>query len=378
MPSTCMGSIASAYYVLEPSNWTTTPNTIMGDVSAGYPTAVKYMSNNMFAITVAVDPANSAAKRIWTCTDPRTDAWTGWTLPATFTKPIDIERYGSYYIAVGESNTGAAVCYRSINGSSWSLNTVANCAKLLGVFNADGKVFIFGKNTSGTTSYWHSTSGISWTQVTIGGGSYSNPIAFAMRTATQLCFISDPGTGLLYFRLWNINTHADAGGSYISTYGGGTPSGVPIAAWGDTGNSRFQVLTSLGYQYTSNPDAFTNQDWHQNAGITSTVTAGNHQIPHPSHNVGMHRNGRNVIFGDNATLRSRSTESWNGGFQLGNYIDASQTTTTATLDSAVKWGGTYASTLGPNGTWLAIGFSDATINASKKYNKLVYTDNPIW
>jgi hypothetical protein len=378
MATTCIGSVASAYYVLEPSNWTPTANTIMGDVSAGYPTCVKYI-NGQFVILVNVDPANSAAKRIWAATDPRQDQWTGYVTPATFTRLIDIERFGSYYITVGENSSGQPVAYRSISlSSAFSLLTLANCAKILGVFNMDGKVIIFGKNTSGTVSYWHSTSGITWTQVAIGGSSYSNPIAFGLRTTQEFVYVSDPGTGYLYVRRWNVNTHTDQGGTFITMAGGQTPSGVPIAAWGDLDNGRFQTLTSLAQQFTWNPLQFNNQDWHPNAGITATVTANNHQIPNPNWNVGMHKNGRNVVFGDNAVLRNRVTQAWDGGYQLSGYNDASQTATTAMLDSAVKWGGTYTSAIGTNGLWLAIGFSDATINASKKYNKIVYTDNPIW
>ena len=373
-----LGSVAGGNFVLLPSNWTPTPSTIMTDVSAGHPYAVKWV-NNQFIIPVNVDQSSSTVKRLWASADPRQSGWTGYTLPyPDMTRPFDIDYFNGLYIVVGENSSGTAKCFTasSLDGT-WTERTLPNVSKIVGLLVMDSKIIIVGK-TSTNLSYWYSSNGTSYTHVNIGGTTYyPNIVAFGPRSSVDLMFASN-ADGNPYWRRFRVDTHADQGGGSITTYGGGTGSGSPVAAWGDVGNGRFQYLTSANNMYSLNPTAFSNSDWLQNVGITSLVSAGNTLIPHPSHNIGMFRNGRNVVFADSATLKQNGTPSWNGGFPLGNFGTASQTTTTATLDSATKWGGTYASTLGTNGTWLAIGFSDNTMNTSKKYDKIVYTDNPIW
>ena len=45
------------------------------------------------------------------------------------------------------------------------------------------------------------------------------------------------------------------------------------------------------------------------------------------------------------------------------------------LQGSARWGGVYSPTLN---YWLGMDFSDASFNYSKKYNKIVYTDNPLF
>ena len=373
----CPAGIASSgYYVLPSTNWASLTNTIMSDVTYGAPVTMKWL-NNQFVTLVYTDGATSGAKRIWANSDPRSGAaWTGYVGPYTsgsFEQYRDIEYFNGKYVVMGTFGVKYAT---TLDGPWTTASFGGSSVDLGGMFIHGSTLYVYGRG-SDAAGLWISTNGTGFDgPYSLGSSMYKAEGHALFSAADRVVFTGyASGAGYQYMRVFQLSTFSATEQRIVSN-ASGSGSNAASGIWADTTNN--QLLISDGINLwqrpvLSNGYAF---DTHALSSGNTSVTTYGVRSPNMSYNAGAFVNGKNVIFGASGKLQYLTPASFQNGYGSTSAVNSTNLPNNSTmLQGSARWGGVYSPTLN---YWLGMDFSDASFNYSKKYNKIVYTDNPLF
>lgn len=374
----CPAGIASSgYYVLPSTNWAPLTETIMGDVTYGAPVTMKWLNNQFVTVIYSADSAST--KRVWVNSDPRSGAaWTGYNqmwsteMYNSMTSFIDIEHINGNYVVIGTQN----LRYSSSLGGTWTKPSISMPAgtEFRGIAKNGSTLYLYGRDGS-QAALWTSTNGSSFNgPYSLGSSMYAAQGVAFFPAVNRMVYVGY-GSDSQYFRVLEISTLNATEQSIVANASGSSASSAS-GVWADTTNNQLIIndgntlwqrpVMSNGYRF----------DTHGPANGNYTVSTYGQKSPNISANAGAFVNGKNVIFGSSGTLRYLTPASYQSGYSSTSTTESTNLPNNSTmLQGSARWGGVYSPTLN---YWLGMDFSDASFNYSKKYNKIVYTDNPLF